>query len=276
MVPTSFSAVWKVDIISQNSTANSWQRNVGSTTMLLPHLFFPRPRITKWLSGLLYPTPTSVSQSNLIQLQRFYRSDEIILYTQKSQGWSNKKNIRRPLCPLLYSPKLCAESDTACRKCLVCAEPRHPALQQQHWAPLKAVSPSVFNIPPKYTFSPKWQCCSQRCSSPPSHTRKPTTKFPFQNVLLCRHDQYSGKRENTRKRTYRGKKRTILKAGSVQSLEIVYKEGYVHLNTRAWKNTAWHSYTFGLGFSQELSTAHSGELTNPLCLSVCCSASHPL
>lgn len=79
----------------------------------------------------------------------------------------------------------------------------------------------------------------------PPHTRKPTTKFPFQNPLLCQkglccHDQHTGKRENTRKRTYRGKKKTILKTGSVQSLEIVQRGVY----TPKYGSLEKHSLTF--------------------------------
>lgn len=62
---------------------------------------------------------------------------------------------------------------------------------------------------------------------------------------------------------------------------ILVKERYIHLNTPAWKNTAWHSYTLGLGFSQELSTVNSVppmgcEQTNPVPLEVLLSLPSPL
>lgn len=84
----------------------------------------------------------------------------------------------------------------------------------------------------------------------PPQTRKPTTKFLFQNTPLCQkglccHDQHTAKRENTRKRTYRGKKKTILKTGSVQSLEIVRRGAYTlkHASLKKHSLTFLHLWT---------------------------------
>lgn len=114
---------------------------------------------------------------------------------------------------------------------------------------------------------------------------KPTTKFPFQTTPLCQkglccHDQHTGKTENTRKRTYGGKKKTILKTGSVQSLEIVQRGVY----TPKYASLEKHSLTFlhlWIGVFtgiKHLILFHpgAGELTNPLPLEVLFSLPSPL
>ena len=60
-------------------------------------------------------------------------------------------------------------------------------------------------------------------SFPPTHIRKPTTKFQFRNALFCQKDlccynQHTGRMENTWRRIYTVKKKIVLKTGRVQSL----------------------------------------------------------
>lgn len=101
------------------------------------------------------------------------------------------------------------------------------------------------------------------CTFIPLHTymqTKPTTKFLLQNAVFCQKDlrcynQHTGRMEDARKRIYAVKEKTILKPVRVQSLEIAQRGA--SLNIQAWRSTAWHSYTFRLGLSQELSIVNS-------------------
>lgn len=66
-----------------------------------------------------------------------------------------KASLSFALLPKVLGRKQHCLQELFCKSTALTHMPRHPTLQQRNLAALKAVSPSVFNIPPKYIFNLK-------------------------------------------------------------------------------------------------------------------------